>query len=109
MTFSWPNSTDDEKQLLGAIRLLLGDDPTLLKFLFETERPRLKRRSGILRDESWRFSDEEQLLIRAALDLWSGSGHVQLWELLETWESDHWGRFLRAIRVRVGLTSGAAE
>jgi hypothetical protein len=109
MTFSWPKANDDERRLLNAIQILVGDDPTLLKFLLDVEKPRLKRRSGILRDEAWRFSDEEQLMIRAALDLWSGSGHLQLWEMLEAWEPEHWLRFIRAIRVCLELSDEATE
>jgi len=109
MTFSWPKANADERRLLDALRILVGDDPTLLKFLLDAEKPRLKRRSGILRDEAWRFTDEEQLVIRAALDFWSGSGHVQLWEMLETWEPNHWLRFLRAVRVLLALEREGAE
>lgn len=103
MTFSWPNVKNEERNLLHAITILCGNDKRLLGFLLDPNSPRLRKRAGILREDAWEFSDGEQLLVRAALDLWSGSGHLQLWEMVETWDSTNWVNFVRAIQVLMQL------
>jgi hypothetical protein len=103
MSFTWPNANSEERKLLQAITVLLGYDQKLLIFLLDPDSPRLRRRAGILKEDSWRLSESQQLQIRAALDLWSGSGHLQLWEILEKWDDGCWQNFLGAIRIRVGL------
>ena len=109
MSFTWLKANTDEQRLIKAITILFNDDQRLLEFVFETKRPRLRKRSGILRDDSWNFSSAEQLLIRVALDFWSGSGHTQLWELLETWEPEHWHRFTQAITLELGERGGTRK
>ncbi|MFZ3230033.1 MAG: hypothetical protein WA160_07500 [Pseudobdellovibrio sp.] len=97
MNIKWPG---DDKRGLGlyrAISVLLKGNQELIQFLFDPEKPRLRRRAGILRDDAWNFSEEDQLLLRVALDLWSGSGHVSLWELIELWDESDWTRFNAAI------------
>lgn len=86
------------RQIFEAISILLGNDQKLMKYLFKYGEFRLRARAGILKEDAWKFSEAEQLLIRVALDFWSGSGHAQLWELLETWNGDDWKRFETAVR-----------
>ena len=105
MNFTWPNAKNEERRLLNAIRILLGNDPRLLAFLLDPNSPRLRRRAGILQEDAWNLSDGEQLMVRAALDLWSGSGHLQLWEMIETWDPTSWIHFIRAVR-ELGLDGG---
>lgn len=97
MNIDWKDSSNDEKRLFDAISVLLGSNPNLLQFLFDPIRSKIRKRPGLLRDDSWPFSHGEQLLIRASLDIWSGGGHLQFWEMLETWDSLTWINFFRAI------------
>ena len=68
-----------------------------MDFLFDTEKPRLRKRAGVLKEEAWCFDNCEQILIRTGLELWSGSGHVFVWELLENLDDDNLRRVLMAI------------
>lgn len=97
MHIKWPGADEGATKLLESISLLLDNNKKILDFLFDPKSPRLRKRAGILRDDAWNLSEEDQLLVRAALDLWSGSGHVQLWELTEAWEPEIWKRFHAAI------------
>jgi hypothetical protein len=108
MTFSWPNAKSEERRLLNAITILLGNDQRLLGFLLDPNSPRLRKRAGILKEDSWNLSPSDQLLVRAALDLWSGSGHLQLWEMIEEWDEENWENFYRAIRLRLALNEKSA-
>lgn len=98
MNFAWKDADPSAKQLFQAIATIFERDERLMSFFFEKERPRMRMRAGLLREEAWRLSEEEQLLIRVALDIWSGSGHVQIWELLEEWDQAQWETFAAAMR-----------
>lgn len=106
MSIQWKNVEAGERRILRSIFLLVGSDPRFLEFLFCADEPRIRKRAGVLRDEAWIFSHAEQLAVRTALDIWCGGGHVQLWELIETWDSEQWARFIRAIGELKDLPSG---
>lgn len=97
MNIHWKDAKDVEKKLFESISLLLGNNSHLLQFLFDPTRPKIKKRPGLLRYDSWVLSHGEQLLVRAALDIWSGAGHLQLWEMLETWDTPTWTNFIKAV------------
>lgn len=76
------------------ISLLLGAEPKLLSFLFDSSRPHhLRESAAILIDESWEFPAEERILLRASLDFWDFTGNAFLWEILNLNSRD----FARAI------------
>lgn len=97
MDLQWQGAKRAEQKLFQAISILLGHDKNLIAFLFHPTEPKIKKRAGVLRDDAWVFSDQEALAIRAALELWSGSGHVNLWELIENWDDRNWLNFILAI------------
>jgi hypothetical protein len=97
MSFKWKNASANEILLYQCISLLLDYDKRLIEFVFDPERPKIRKRAGILREDAFFFSHGEQLLTRAALDFWSGSGQLALWEMLETWDSATWTRFVHAV------------
>lgn len=63
---------------------LLAFDQRTMDFLFDPDSspPCLRELSGVLLDDSWELKSEQQILVRAALDIWSGSGNAFLWELI---------------------------
>jgi len=97
MSYSWQNASASEVVIYQCVSLLCDYDKRLIDFIFDPKRPRIRKRAGILIEDAWGFSHGEQLLIRAALDLWSGNGHLALWEMLETWDDATWARFIRVI------------
>lgn len=64
------------------ISRLFDSDRRLTDFLFEPKTAELRERPPILLEESWDLLPEERVLVRAALDVWDGSGHAFLAELL---------------------------
>ena len=100
---NWDTASSGDKKIREIIFRLLGLNKHLLDFVFDPERPRLRGRAGILKEDSWCFSYGEQILIRTALEFWSGSGHVFLWELMETLDDENLKRVLRAIEEVRGL------
>jgi hypothetical protein len=111
VSYRWKNASVDEMLLYQCISLLLGFDKRLIEFVFDPERPKIRKRAGVLREDAFFFSHKEQLLIRAALDFWSGSGQLALWEMLEGWDLETWERFTRALAEfrRLELAATHAE
>lgn len=97
MSSQWSGASCDEILLYQCISLLLGYDRRLIDFVFDRHRPKIRKRAGVLREDAHIFSDVEQILIRAALDFWSGGGHLALWEMLEGWDHMTWERFGKAV------------
>lgn len=94
---AWSEFTLQDVHRLKAIYLLLGADERLLEFLFDRFSARLRAEPGQLMREVGVFSYGEQLLIRAAMDVWSGSGAITLGQLLDTWDDQCWLQLIRAI------------
>ena len=65
------------------ISRLYDFDQRMTNFLFEPlPLPCLRESPEILLHDSWELTHEEQILVRAGLDIWNCSGQVFLWELL---------------------------
>jgi hypothetical protein len=103
MNFAWTTSDRHEARSFRIISILFGGDQRLLEYFFDAKEPKIRRRAGILIDDAWNLSHGEQLLVKAALDIWSGSGHLQLWEIVETWDDPNWLNFLTAMAELKGL------
>lgn len=71
-------------QKKAIISHLLGFDQRLMTHLFDPCLPHVLRENpAVILEDSWELPLEEQMLVRAALDIWSDSGNVFLWELLK--------------------------
>lgn len=103
MPIKWQNASKHDLKLLEGISILTDGRKDLLEFLLDPAQPRLRKRPGLLRDDSWGFSHGEILVVHAALDLWSGAGHLNFWDCIETWDYDNWIRFFAAISVVKGI------
>ena len=87
-----------ELKIIDSIKYLFNRDSELLDYFFDPKnRGKIRKRPGILRDDSWGLKEPDQLRIRSALDIWSGSGHTYLFELLEHWSRRDWVYFIEAI------------
>lgn len=68
---------------MEVMNLIFRNHTGLLDFLFEPNRPKLRREAEMLLREARDFSSGEQILIRVALNLWNGHGSVCLWDVIE--------------------------
>jgi hypothetical protein len=100
---SWQHATDSDRQLYKAISIVFLNHPNLLEFLFEGEQPRIRLRGLEMRRAAICFSSGEQLLLRVALDMWSGSGNAKIWQLLETLDAGNFANVLNALVYLRGL------
>lgn len=78
----WKDCTQEERRLSEIMYLLFKSYPELERFLFQSEVPRLNEPPDVLLENVGCFSAGEQILIRVALDLWSGEGCAKLSDIL---------------------------
>ena len=61
---------------------LFDFDQRMIAFLFDPiDSLTLRPQPEVILFDSWEFYQEKKILIRAALDIWSCSGNLFLWEL----------------------------
>ena len=99
MPIIWKNATATERRLLRGIQTLAAENEPLPTLILDPKSARLRERPGIIRDDCWHLSHGEMLVVQAALDIWSGNGHLPLWECLETWDRKNWIQFLAAMCI----------
>ncbi len=102
---SWREATSSDRRMYQAICLVFLNHPKLLEFFFEKKRPRIRFVAEQMRKEAAGFSSGEQILIRVALDMWSGSGNAKVWQMLETLDSSNFGNCLKALGFLRSLNS----
>jgi hypothetical protein len=94
----WERATKTDRRVYRAVSLVLTKHPYLLKFLFDPVEPRLRLAPEELLRESAHMSSGEDLLVRVALDLWSGSGDAHVWELIEILDNENLLNVAQALR-----------
>ena len=80
------------------ISRLFDSNRAMTTFLFESATSvSLREHPDIIISDSWELSDEQRILVRAALDIWCGSGNVFLWELLNGLSHQNFSRLILAL------------
>jgi hypothetical protein len=87
-----------DQQKKAIISLLFAGDPNMTGFLFEPAALVLRDRPPHLLMQAWEFSHERQVLIRAALDMWSGLGNTYLNEILHYVSDRNFSNLIAAIQ-----------
>ncbi|MGE3759869.1 MAG: hypothetical protein AB7H97_19035 [Pseudobdellovibrionaceae bacterium] len=93
----WQSATKADHRLWFVIKIIFRNHPELLDFLFEKDEPRIRLEPLELRKQALCFSSGEELLVRVALDVWSGSGNAKIWQLIETLDCDNLSNVLEAL------------
>ena len=95
---NWQGVGRHECRMQEVLNLIFQKHPELLKFLFEKEQARLRLDPELLLLEAGVFSSGEKILARVGLDLWNGSGHVQLWDVIERLDEGNYHNVLAGLR-----------
>jgi hypothetical protein len=96
--FEWNGASYFEKKSFLAFQILFRTHPNLLEFIFERTKPRIRKLPEILIQEAQSFSSAEYILVRVALDLWSGNGNVTIWEVYETLDDSNFENFISCLQ-----------
>ncbi len=78
----------NEQITVNAIRKLFSNTTYLFDFFLDDDHSRIRFRPDKMRWEIQDLFNDEQILIRVGLDIWSGSGDARVWELLEFLNDD---------------------
>lgn len=81
---NWQRPGRHETRMMETLNIIFAGHSKLLQFLFENEASRLREDPEFLLARARGFSSGEQILVRIGLDLWSGSGDVKLWHIIES-------------------------
>jgi len=71
----------------------------LLKMFFEEHRPKIKMTAEKMIDKHFYGPADELVLIKTALDIWSGSGNARVWELIEVLDRNNFYFVLEALVI----------
>ena len=93
----WAKATKTDLRLFESISILFTNHSYLLDFIFDPDAAKLKFNPEVILRGSVDLSSGEDLLIRIALDLWSGSGEAKIWELIEYLDDQNFDQVLKAL------------
>ena len=94
---TWRKATVSEQRQYQLISQIFFKHPKLLEFFFEKHEARMRFAPEEMLKEIGAFSSGEQLLVRVAMDIWSGSGNTKLWRLIEQLDHDNFSNVLKAL------------
>ena len=98
MNQNWKNSTQGDSRLFKSISILFENSNQHIPLsLFSKTGPKLiDTPENILKDYNG-ICSSDYILVKVALDIWSGSGNVYLWEILESLDLDNIKLIIKAI------------
>ena len=86
-----------------AIDMIFRSNPGLKTYMFGQDKFRLRAEPEDIIENASGLSSGQQILLRIALDLWSGSGKTDLYDLLTTLDEENFINFLEALLIMRGL------
>ena len=96
---TWVKARDSERLCYDAIARVFGRHPYLLRGFFETDKARLSQAPEEMLNRSEGFADSEIVLIKVALDIWSGSGNAPVWQVLEVLDGDNFRNVIHGLML----------
>ena len=93
----WKHQWLWEQELLEAMKVLFAKHPDLFRFVFDLKNPALRFTPEKLIENSYGLSSVERLLVRIALDIWNGSGSVELCDLLDHLDFENYNAVLTSL------------
>lgn len=88
-----------ERRSVEAILMVFSEHQYLADFFFEESKEKIRFRPDEMKWRAQDLSSSEQVLVRIALDIWSGSGDAKVWELLEVLDKQNFISALRGLSI----------
>lgn len=99
MNIEWPHAGADDLLRLKSITILLRNRPHLISCIFESDRPQLRKSGEEILCSLCGLSHGEVVMVMLALDIWNGSGDLNIHEALRTLDDQSWSDCLAALSV----------
>ena len=96
---TWVKARDSERLYYEAIARVFGNHPHLLKGFFEEQTARLSHAPDEILHLSQGFADSEIVLVKVALDIWSGSGNAIVWQVLEVLDGNNFRNVIHGLMM----------
>jgi hypothetical protein len=94
---TWRDATRTEQRQYQLIASIFFKHPKLLEFFFQKRSAQMQFSPENMLKEMRCFSSGEQVLIRVAMDVWSGSGNAKVWQLLEKLDHENFSNVLKVL------------
>jgi ArsR family metal-binding transcriptional regulator len=95
----WKDCGRAHERLGEVMNQIFRNHPKLLDFVFYPDRPELRDEPDVLLQDAGCFSTGEQVLIRIALDLWTGEVEVKLWDMIQRLDQSNYQNVLLGLRI----------
>jgi hypothetical protein len=94
---TWKNASSSDLQTYESIAKVFEQHSYLLDLFFEKETPRIRLQSEKMLQQVSDFSHGEIILVKVALDIWSGSGNAFVWEMIEVLDQQNFFNVLTGL------------
>lgn len=94
----WQNASRGERKQLEAISTFLGHNPQLVDFLFDPKAAKLNDSPDRLLVAASGLASGDFLLVRLALNLWCGSGGIEVHEIFDA-EPEVFAQIMKAFAI----------
>ena len=99
MSIYWIDASPGDQLLLKSIILLLKSRPDFKKLIFHDTHAKLRHSPKKILSSFAGMSHGEVVLIKLALDLWSGERGANLHEVIKILDAENWSNFLEALKM----------
>lgn len=96
---TWQGATQSDREIYIVIKMIFHSHPKLLDFFFDKVHARLRYEPMKMLKALGALSGGEQILVRIAMDVWSGSGNAKLWRILEILDDQSLSNTLNALKI----------
>ena len=93
----WQSANQHERLQWDVISRVFRNDQYLMGFFFDPNKPRARLAPVELLREARDLSSGEELLVKVALDIWSGAGNAKIWQLIERLDESNFCAVLEAL------------
>jgi len=100
---SWDVVNRDVYNRFLIIMEMLEGDGGLLEYLFDPDEAELRCNPSEIIKNSRGYSSGQRVMIRVALDIWSGSGDTKLFDVIEGLDEDRFRKIVRGLLTSRGL------
>lgn len=102
----WKNADPSDLKLLESISILLSKHPKLLDYIFCSTDPRLRASASEIKTDANSLSAGKNLLVRLALDIWSGEGEINFNEIYQTLDNENFTNLLKSMVFLMNYYNG---
>lgn len=91
--------TNENNEIYKIISLVLGHNVNLINLVLNKNKTRLRDQPEVILEKNLFLSSGEIVLLKVAIDLWSGTSFSSLYDLIYTLDRRNFENIMHAIRI----------